>query len=563
MPKDYIKMRLLSLKYCNIFNCRINSRDNEETIYTANNLNQYSQRTVADLIDVLGSAETNTTVTINDLATTRHGKYWHKGLGVTNDSASVYQPVNVVGVYNPPGTNDPDIVTTETGHVFVAQSPEAFTYDDDGNLLSDGRFNYTWDGENRLVAAETLSTLPSAVPRVKVEFAYDYMSRRVGKSVYNWISNDWALVETRANLFNGWDLIREKVIATQTTTNWYLHGLDLSGSLAGAGGIGGLLAAQLGTNSVVYSYDANGNVSELINSAGTVAAHYEYSPYGQVIVATGPMAEENETQFSTKPFERNIRKVLYEYRIYEPENGRWLSRDLIAEYGGINIYQYCFNMPIFKVDVLGLAVCDDLRNQMNTLADIWTKNYLSAVVTCGGNSEGAHPQESIGTGIEYAGIIQGGLESANYLHSFSEAPSLGYNEIYALLEGGHGSRGPVFGPETINVAGKVVGGISVAYDSAMIGIDISEGNYFDAMSHAASIGLEGIAMYGGPVGTIGATAASLMLLVQDNTQKWILDQQKNRYNREQCDRARSLMQDSKNRFNEVNDAYSKNCNCRE
>jgi len=126
--------------YDNIGNRTGASRDNEETTYTANNLNQYSQRTVADLIDVIGSAETGTTVTVNSLATTRHGKYWHRGLGVTNDSSAVYQEVNVVGVYNPPGTNDPDIVTSVTGHVFVAKTPEQFVYDDDGNLLSDGRF---------------------------------------------------------------------------------------------------------------------------------------------------------------------------------------------------------------------------------------------------------------------------------------------------------------------------------------------------------------------------------------------------------------------------------------
>jgi YD repeat-containing protein len=35
--------------------------------------------------------------------------------------------------------------------VFVPKTPETFTYDADGNLLSDGRWNYTWDAENRLV----------------------------------------------------------------------------------------------------------------------------------------------------------------------------------------------------------------------------------------------------------------------------------------------------------------------------------------------------------------------------------------------------------------------------
>ncbi|MFA7158900.1 MAG: hypothetical protein WC299_06305, partial [Kiritimatiellia bacterium] len=270
------------------------SRDNEEVSYTANSLNAYSLRTVSDLIDILGSAETNSTVTVNNLTVNRHGKYWHKGLTVTNDSASVFQEVNVVGVYNPPGTNDPDIVTTETGHVFVAQSPEQFSYDDDGNLLSDGRFNYSWDGENRLVAAETLSTLPASVPRIKVLFAYDYMSRRVGKAVYHFVSNDWSLVESRGFIYDSWNLAKELCYSGTLglwTTNSYIWGLDLSGSLQGAGGIGGLLSVVNGTNAYAVAYDANGNVSEYLAGDGSIAGHYEYSPFGETIVASGSMAD--------------------------------------------------------------------------------------------------------------------------------------------------------------------------------------------------------------------------------------------------------------------------------
>ena len=118
--------------------------------YTANNLNQYVEREVADVIEVLGSANTGTTVTVNNQAVTRQGEhYWHKGLDVTNAASAVYEGVSVVGVYNPPGTNDPDVITVESGAVFVAETPEAYTYDDDGNLTGDGRWEYTWNSENR------------------------------------------------------------------------------------------------------------------------------------------------------------------------------------------------------------------------------------------------------------------------------------------------------------------------------------------------------------------------------------------------------------------------------
>lgn len=60
-------------------------------------------------------------------------------------------------------------------------------------------------------------------------------------------------------------------------------GSDLSGTLQGAGGVGGLLSMTVhaGTNAgtYFYGYDGNGDVVALVNSAdGAVAARYEYGP---------------------------------------------------------------------------------------------------------------------------------------------------------------------------------------------------------------------------------------------------------------------------------------------
>ena len=395
---DPVKGQGFAYTYDNIGNRTTASRDSKETTYTANNLNQYSQRTVNNLIDVIGSAENSTTVTINDLATTRHGKYWHKELGVTNDSDAVYQPVNVVGVYNPPGTNNPDVVTVQSGKVFVAKTPEAFTYDDDGNLLSDGRFSYTWDAENRLIAAETLTTLPASVPRVKVEFVYDYMSRRVSKTVSHWVSNDWNVVETRTNVFNGWDLLRETVVTSQqATTNWYVHGLDVSGSLSGAGGIGGLLAVRLGTNNVCYTFDGNGNVSELVEiQSGTIAAHYEFSPFGETIVATGPLAKENPFRFSAKYFVDELGIGDWGRRWYHPSSGRWLSRDPLQEVGGINLYGFCANDSVNDRDPFGLSECKSGKKYVDDyIKELNCGKFFISYINC---PDGAQKEAEISQG---------------------------------------------------------------------------------------------------------------------------------------------------------------------
>jgi hypothetical protein len=44
----------------------------------------------------------------------------------------------------------------------------------------------------------------------------------------------------------------------------------------------------------------------------------------------------------------------YGYRFYDPVTGRWPSRDPIGERGGINLYGFVGNNPIFNFDGLGL-----------------------------------------------------------------------------------------------------------------------------------------------------------------------------------------------------------------
>ena len=44
--------------------------------------------------------------------------------------------------------------------------------------------------------------------------------------------------------------------------------------MQGAGGVGGLLMTVLDGDPFFPAYDANGNITEYINAAGSVVAHY-------------------------------------------------------------------------------------------------------------------------------------------------------------------------------------------------------------------------------------------------------------------------------------------------
>jgi len=66
--------------------------------------------------------------------------------------------------------------------LFVAQTPEAFKYDADGNLTNDGRWSYSWDAENRLTNMTASASVPAAA-KLKLDFTYDYRGRRTWKVV--------------------------------------------------------------------------------------------------------------------------------------------------------------------------------------------------------------------------------------------------------------------------------------------------------------------------------------------------------------------------------------------
>jgi RHS repeat-associated protein len=75
-------------------------------------------------------------------------------------------------------------------------------------------------------------------------------------------------------------------------------------------------------------------VMALVNAAdGSVAARYEYGPFGELLRATGPVAKANPFRFSTKYQDEETGLVYYGYRYYDPSTGRWPNRDPLGEPG--------------------------------------------------------------------------------------------------------------------------------------------------------------------------------------------------------------------------------------
>ena len=287
--------------------------------YSVNNLNQIISRDFPGTNDIVGAALATNSVTLNGQPA------WHKweyfwGTVTTNNTAA---PAWLTATVASGGASN-------TGSVYLAQTPEQFSYDADGNLISDGRWTYTWDAENRLIG---MAVNTAAGPQYQLTFAYDAKGRRMQKTLStNGISN------TINFLYDGWNLVG--ILNSQSTlVQSFMWGSDLSGSPQGAGGVGGLLeVSSYGTGTSTTNsftvFDGNGNIAALVNAAdGTSLAGYEYGPFGEVIRATGPMAKTNPIRFSTKYQDDESDLLYYGYRYYKASTGTWVSRDPLTECG--------------------------------------------------------------------------------------------------------------------------------------------------------------------------------------------------------------------------------------
>ena len=101
-------------------------------------------------------------------------------------------------------------------------------------------------------------------------------------------------------------------------------------------------------------HDAMKNVTSLFGEARGRRALYEYRPYGGLVTSEGNMAQENKFRFSCEYMDDELGLIYYNYRHLNPRDGRWISRDPIAEQGGWNLFAFVNNNGIINFDLVGL-----------------------------------------------------------------------------------------------------------------------------------------------------------------------------------------------------------------
>ena len=233
----------------------------------------------------------------------------------------------------------------------VRNGGEAFTpqYDADGNQTliktSTGIWEVTYNAENRPVKFE------SEDRGTTVECAYDSMGRRFEKKVTvggttgfhaRYLYRDYLQVaecdltgETPEVVRSYiWDPSEPEATRVLSMTRWEANGTQEKEHL-------------------YCMHDAMKNVTSLFGEARGRRALYEYRPYGGLITSEGNMAEENKFRFSSEYMDDELGLVYYNYRHLNPLDGRWISRDPIAEEGGWNLFAFVGNNGVNRWDYLG------------------------------------------------------------------------------------------------------------------------------------------------------------------------------------------------------------------
>ena len=232
------------------------------------------------------------------------------------------------------------------------EAPFVPNYDADGNQTQLRTATGEWEA--------SYNALNQAVSFIqgdrRIECVYDYLNRRVEKSVYEGES----LMSRKRFIYHGYLQIAEldatevlESVAPVLRKTYLWDPQEPVATRILAMGVFDETGAYV--EDLYYTHDALKNTTALFGIKAGRRALYEYGPYGSAVKMEGNAAELNPFRFSSEYADDELGLVYYNHRYYNPQNGRWISRDPMTEKESYLLYGYVNNMPTLYSDELGLA----------------------------------------------------------------------------------------------------------------------------------------------------------------------------------------------------------------
>ena len=183
-----------------------------------------------------------------------------------------------------------------------------------------------------------LACVSNAVSGAVSLYWYDQHGRRVAKSENGLLT---------LYIWDGMDIIAT-AHADGTIREYFTRGIGI------AGDVGSLVAETRfsgGTATTTYLHSNwRGDVVMAADTSGNVVGEYAYTTFGEQLSSVGSFVP--RFTFSSK--ERDASGLVYHgFRYYSPVLCRWISEDPIREGGGFNLYQFCWNNPVNRMDLYG------------------------------------------------------------------------------------------------------------------------------------------------------------------------------------------------------------------
>jgi RHS repeat-associated protein len=206
---------------------------------------------------------------------------------------------------------------------------QEYTYDAWGNLVEKrvglGKLQtFSYDCENRLVKAETM--VNSQVHSVGI-YRYDSLGRRVGKT-----SQIAGKTEHKQFLWQGLRMLREE---SPGQSSLYIYEPGSYAPLARVD------QSEVEPEQKLYYFhtDQIGTPLEMTDTDGQIVWQATYKAWGEIELLAVNEVEQN-LRFQGQYFDDETGLHYNTFRYYDPEVGRFITRDPIGLAGGRNLYQY-------------------------------------------------------------------------------------------------------------------------------------------------------------------------------------------------------------------------------